>query len=129
MISRTKMPFALLLTSFMLIASLISLSTFSNPPSAQANYHADSSINTRNNEGNTPLNVATKRADVKAVRSLVRSGADPNVRDNEGNTPLNVAAKRANFQILSLLLQAGADPNVRDNEGNTPLNVACKRHP
>ncbi len=88
MIFRPKMPLALIIASCMLIASLISLSTFSNPPSAQANYHADSSINTRNNEGNTPLNVATKRADVEAVRSLLHSGADPNVRDNEGNTPL-----------------------------------------
>jgi ankyrin repeat protein len=84
MIFRPKMPLALIIASCMFLASFIS---FSNPPSAQANYRADS-INTRNNEGNTPLNVATKRADVEAVRSLLHSGADPNVRDNEGNTPL-----------------------------------------
>ena len=124
MIFRPKMPLALIIASCMLLASFIS---FSNPPSAQANYRADS-INTRNNEGNTPLNVATKRANFQIITLLLQSGADPNVRDNEGNTSLNVACKRNNNAIASRLLQSGADATVRDNEGNTPLMVAQKRN-
>jgi ankyrin repeat protein len=93
----------------------------------QPSYYQD--VNTRNNEGNTPLNVAIKQANYAAVRQLLQQGADPNIRNNEGNTPLNVAVKRGNaVTIVAALLQHGADPNIRDNEGNTPLNVAVKRY-
>ena len=124
MIFRPKMPLALIIASCMLLASFIS---FSNPPSAQANYRADS-INTRNNEGNTPLNVATKRADVEAVRSLLHSGADPNVRDNEGNTPLASLHSPTPLAQTPLLPKKKPKPKWRLNRMNPVLQPFIPIH-
>jgi ankyrin repeat protein len=111
------------------------VSTSASPVQAHRSYHPSGQpsqyqdVNTRNNEGNTPLNVAIKQANYAAVRQLLQQGADPNIRNNEGNTPLNVAIKRSNVvSMVGILLQHGADPNIRDNEGNTPLNVVVKRY-
>lgn len=118
----------ILLASLLLAPYFIPLSTVQAHWSGKYNAGYQQ-INTRNNEGNTPLNVAIKQGNDALVRQLVQQGADPNIRDNEGNTPLNVAIKRGgNFSAVMLLLQGGADPNIRDNEGNTPLNVAVKRY-
>jgi ankyrin repeat protein len=74
-----------------------------------------------------PVLDATKRGDVAAVRSLLKSGADPNAAQGDGLTALHVAAGEGNLQIVELLIEAGATVDARTNIGAyTPLHLASQ---
>ena len=67
---------------------------------------------------------AAENGDIRRVRELLDSGADPNLRDNRfGVTALIMAWGYTD--IVRLLLENGADPNLRDNLGTTALMMAA----
>ena len=67
---------------------------------------------------------AAENGDIRRVRKLLDSGADPNFRDNRfGVTALIMAWGYTD--IVRLLLENGADPNRRDNLGTTALMMAA----
>jgi hypothetical protein len=74
----------------------------------------------------TALHFATANGNARAVRSLLRTGADPQVADprNSSNTPLHIAAQKGQTALVELLLDAGADPNVINRSNDTPLHAA-----
>jgi ankyrin repeat protein len=45
-------------------------------------------VNTKNDEGSTPLHLACEFASAETVRFLVSKGADVNTKNDEGSTPL-----------------------------------------
>jgi len=49
-------------------------------------------VNVRNNNGETPLFIASLNGISQYVRSLLNFGADPNIPDNNGRLPIQVAA-------------------------------------
>lgn len=76
-----------------------------------------------------PLTAASALGKTKAVKMLLRLGADPNQRGWSDNPRFSTALVSASFygknDVVILLLKAGADPNLGDRNGYTPLHSAC----
>jgi hypothetical protein len=77
-------------------------------------------VNTRDEFGDTPLHVAARVGNRKAIELLLDRGAldDIHVRNNYGDTPLHAAARASNNRkAIELLLDRGAldDIHARDN--------------
>ena len=75
-------------------------------------------------QGNTPIWVAAKMGQAKAVRLLLKANADKNLCNNNRTTPIWVATKHDQFEALRLLLEAGADAQLPNITGKTPLQLA-----
>ncbi len=115
-------------------------------------------IDTRGEQGSTPLNeAAARKRSVAVVRALIAAGADVNSRDRSGRTPLhNVIVRRqthATREVVEydltpgihvrsdrenarqpsaiglLLLSNGADPNLLDANGMQPLDGVEEHSP
>lgn len=73
--------------------------------------------------GITPLVAAIIGNQPKAVRTLVRAGADANQASQDGNTPLHVAAFLGYDKVAKELVKGGGDIFGRNFEGQTPFNT------
>jgi hypothetical protein len=86
-------------------------------------------VNTRDEDGLTPLHYAASRGYVEVARLLLENGADVNAKNEHGITPLHFAASEGHADVARLLLERGADANARDEDGLTPLhNAAANGH-
>ena len=83
-------------------------------------------VNAKDNNGTTPIHMASRYASDEAglemVRLLLDRGANPRARDNSGATPLHRVYWPPGLLpvTVELLLDWGADPNARDIIGKTP---------
>jgi ankyrin repeat protein len=84
---------------------------------------AGAKVNTRDNDGNTPLHEAVA---AEFAEELLKLGADVNARNNDGETPLHVASDMGDKEVVKLLLAKAADANVKNNKGETPLSLAVR---
>jgi len=75
--------------------------------------------NIRNNEGVTPLQLATRMGFLEGVEELLKKGAMVNVADDQGETPLISAVHQRNIALIRQLLGEGADPDRNDNSGRS----------
>jgi ankyrin repeat protein len=64
---------------------------------------------------------AARKADVGALRSLLKQGLDVKARQKDGTTALHWAAYRDHLESADLLIRAGADVNAANDLGATPL--------
>lgn len=69
----------------------------------------DVSPNMTNTVGWTSLHAAASGGHTKAIRLLVKSGADLEIADRGGNLPVHQAAKNGHVHALRLLGELGAD--------------------
>ena len=75
----------------------------------------------------TPVADAAMRADIAAVRALLRSGADVNAAQGDGMTALHWAAYRGDSTLAQLLLSARARVSTTTRIGTfTPLHIAAQ---
>ena len=82
--------------------------------------NAGADVNIPDQDGQTVLMQALQQVNVKAVKILIRSGADV-------TTSLIHAAKRGNLNVMKLLLESGANVNIPDETGTTILMMASKQ--
>jgi ankyrin repeat protein/acyl-CoA-binding protein len=72
----------------------------------------------------TALGCAAAINDLKAMKKLLREGADPNYPNLGGTTPLMVASQLNNLEAIVELLIAGGDPLQCDTEGFSAMAYA-----
>lgn len=82
-------------------------------------------VDKKNAKGETRLYEAVRSGNLKAVKKLLRQGADPDAQTPAGLTPLHQAAFWGETEIVSLLLKAGADPALDNGRGWTALHSAA----
>ncbi|KAG2489257.1 hypothetical protein HYH03_012277 [Edaphochlamys debaryana] len=73
----------------------------------------------------TPLHLAARRNDAKAVGALITAGADKEASGEDGETPLCVAAESGHTDVVKALLEAGANTEATCR-GHTPLHLATR---
>lgn len=86
-----------------------------------------SSIDEQDFDGRTALSWAAAKADLKAVETLLKFGADPNIYSKRGHTSLSWAAQspsRMRRDVIHTLLDYGADVDWVDSYKRTPLVYA-----
>ncbi|OYU12654.1 MAG: hypothetical protein CFE38_06575 [Comamonadaceae bacterium PBBC1] len=71
-------------------------------------------VNSRDRNGDTPLNMATAKANTELVQALIKAGADVNLGNLSGVTPLMGSAVTADAQSFRALLAAGAKTDPLD---------------
>lgn len=82
-----------------------------------------SAFNIVNNEGYSPLILASYHGNVEIAKFLIENKSDINGSSKMG-TPLMAAVVKKNIQIVKLLLDAKADVNIADTNGTTALMYA-----
>jgi Ankyrin repeats (3 copies)/Domain of unknown function (DUF6438) len=82
-------------------------------------------LNTADDSGRTVLMWACERADVAAVRELIRAGADARAKDGQGRSVLMYAAASQSREALDVLLHIGTRVNEEDSSGETALHFAA----
>ena len=83
---------------------------------------AGANPNLQDENGYTPLMLASEWARTEIVKKLLEYGADPNAQTKIGYTTLMYASMwRGRTEIVKLLIEAGADPNAKDKFGDTLL--------
>ena len=81
-----------------------------------------SSVDSRNNRGETPVIVAAQTSSIRAVNKLIELGCNVNLQDATGNTALHYAVTTSSERAVDALVTAGADVNIANNQGKTPIH-------
>ena len=84
-------------------------------------------LNTRFDDGQTCLHIASIMGHTPIVEYLLENSADTMVQDSSGATPLHEAVRYGNVEIIRLLLNFNANPDARDNLGKTPIMLIMPR--
>ena len=79
------------------------------------------SVNSADQNGDTPLMVAVTSKNMESVNALIAAGANVNAKSKDGFTPLLLAP---NADSVWALITAGANVNEAGANGDTPLMVA-----
>ncbi|TIX49653.1 ankyrin repeat domain-containing protein [Alteraurantiacibacter aquimixticola] len=90
-------------------------------------YQQGANVNIADNDGMTPLMLATQLGYVEGVEKLIAHGARVDVTNSSGETPLMYAVHGRNTELMRVLLQAGADPDRYDNSGRSARDYARLR--
>jgi len=81
-------------------------------------------VNQQENDGRTPLWIASWMGYIGVVKVLLAAGADVNQQENDGRTPLYIASLFDHVEAVNILIVAGANVNTRTNYGRTPIDVS-----
>ncbi|MBC7468620.1 MAG: ankyrin repeat domain-containing protein [Ramlibacter sp.] len=99
-------------------------------PRVQALLEQGASVNSRDRNGDSPLNLAAAKGNVDMVAALPKAGADVNLANVAGVTPLMGAGLAANEGIFRALLAAGAQTapldRVRKNAATYAAASGCR---
>jgi len=87
-----------------------------------------SSINRMDHQADTPLHIAARVNDLKALKMLLDAKANPHAKNDYGNVPLHDAASWGHHEILVELIIRRANTNERNDEMLAPLVFAARGH-
>ncbi|XP_022809867.1 serine/threonine-protein phosphatase 6 regulatory ankyrin repeat subunit A-like [Stylophora pistillata] len=82
-------------------------------------------VNSRNDNGVTPLRIAVLYGQSETVRYLLENGADPFVKGSYSRNLLHVASYGGQVAIIDEMIKQGLDVNSKDGNGDTPLILAA----
>jgi ankyrin repeat protein len=75
-------------------------------------------VNEKDEDGYTPLHIASWSGHLSCMRELIKRGADVNEKDDFLNQPsLHFAALFRSFDCIKLLIENGANVDEVNNEG------------
>src|SRR5690606_10603468 len=81
-------------------------------------------VDARDNDGKTPLHIATEADHADNVWNLINEGANFNEQDGNGMTALHHAAHSGFMDVAKTLTERGCDYSISNNAGMTALDVA-----
>ena len=84
----------------------------------------NANIEAKDEDGDTPLLLATACDKSNAVSCLVSQRANVNVLDKTGRTALHIASQKGFISCLKALQCRDIDCNIKDQNGATPLHLA-----
>lgn len=84
-------------------------------------------VDVRDEQGNTPLLLATDRNHLEVARALINASADVNAKNRIHDSAYLLAGAQGRLDILSLTLSHGADLKSTNRYGGTALIPACER--
>jgi len=84
-------------------------------------------VNYRGYDGETPLNLVTRKRELDWVGFLLTRGADPNIADGKGDIPLTIAAEIGFEEAAAQLIRRGARIDGVNRRGETALAVAVQQ--
>ena len=87
----------------------------------------DIDVNSKNDDGKTPLHFACDKGHVETLELLLRCpDIDVNSKDDDGDTPLHLACTERNVEAAKLLLRhSDIDVSIENTDDSTPLNNFC----
>ena len=77
-------------------------------------------------DGNSPLHIATKYDCANLVTYFLFLNSDINLKNKLNETPMKIAVIRKYYQIMNILIDNGADTETEDYNGNRPLHIAAE---
>merc|ERR1712066_202779 len=84
-------------------------------------------VNKGNNNGWTPLFVASYNGHLQMAQLLLTNGAEIDEASNSGRTPLMAASYFDHLEIVKLLIEHQADVHLKDKYGETALDDAIQK--
>jgi ankyrin repeat protein len=81
-------------------------------------------INSKDNNGNTPLVLAIKFNKPHTAKLLIEAGADVKVKNNVRSSPLHIAAARGLTEICRILIEKGAKVDELNLKKKAPIHYA-----
>ena len=85
-------------------------------------------VNAIDNNGDTSLQIALQKGNMKTAEVLLADGADCNMLNRSDETVLHLLCKGGidRHELCEDLISHGASPHLTDKEGNLPLHFALK---
>ncbi|XP_047736963.1 ankyrin repeat domain-containing protein 26 [Hyalella azteca] len=83
-------------------------------------------LSAREEDGHTPLHLATIAGNRVVAKYLLTRGADINALDDEKHTAIHWATVCGEVQLLEMLMEAGGDPSTADIHGAYPIHYAAQ---
>ena len=84
------------------------------------------SVNSLNDEGESPLMLAVRRSNLVIAELLLAAGAKPDIANISGVLPMHIVADNGDLFLGKALLAAGASVNAKTTDGQTPLILATR---
>ncbi|UYV85156.1 PPP1R16B [Cordylochernes scorpioides] len=80
-------------------------------------------LEVQDNQGATPLHVASANGYVSVVEFLLDNNVAPDAADQDHWQPIHAAACWGHPEVIELLVQAGANLNAKTKNGETPYDI------
>uniref|UniRef100_A0A674PI12 Kinase D interacting substrate 220 n=1 Tax=Takifugu rubripes TaxID=31033 RepID=A0A674PI12_TAKRU len=107
------------------IQSLFSFVEEDNLAAVKAHLDKFRDVDSRSDNGQTPLMVAAEQGNLEITQELIKRGANVNLDDVDCWTALISAAKEGHLEVVRELLENNANPEHRDMGGWTALMWAA----
>lgn len=83
-------------------------------------------IDTVDQQGNTPLMLASSIGNPRMLRIILVHNPDIHARNNNGETALMIAAEHGQLAVVQQLIEQGADIYAKNNHGLSPVEIATR---
>ncbi|KAF3025137.1 hypothetical protein E8E14_014692 [Neopestalotiopsis sp. 37M] len=108
-------------------SEVIWLLAATSPSRNRTNHQGRLRLDSKDLNGDIPLQIAMNNRQWLAAEILMQHGADVHSRDQGNSNMLHAAVLKAPLSTLSLLLDKGADMSRYDTQGLSPLHLAVQK--